>query len=44
MDSKDYIERYKDFTYGEVDELLDFVRQQIEISKVVKIHIRKWNV
>jgi len=42
LDNRDYILRYKDFSYREVDKLLEYIENQIKHSEGSKINIRKW--
>jgi hypothetical protein len=42
LDNKEYILEYKNFGYGEIEKLLEYVKFNVASPDSTKIHIRKW--
>lgn len=42
MDSRDFIEEYKDFNPDEIPKMLNYIQEQAKKPMATKIHIRRW--
>lgn len=43
LDKKGYIERFKDFDWRDIDEMLVYLNMEVTNGNVAKVEITRWN-